>query len=469
MPRSSRWLAVAFLLPVCLAAELESTLALIRSDSLKGHVSFLASDALEGRGTPSRGQDIAAEYIAAQLRRAGIEPAGDDGYFQTAKFLSIEQNRDGLKCELTGTDPVTLEAVSIDNPVAQALTDQPMVKYGDGVAVAGKVVVAYAADFRQLMTLQRKILAEGKPALLVLTGPSAGRFRQRRLMVPADERTTAAPAISIRDDGFAAKIKDAPTGDLPFRISVVIPAPIEKTIVLRNVVGLLRGSDEKLKDTCVLVTAHYDHLGMSNATEGDRIYNGANDDASGTASVIEIASALAMLPEHPKRTIVFALVFGEEMGMLGSRYYARHPVMRIARTVADVNLEHMGRTDSNLGLHERMVNFTGFDYSDIPAVFQKAGEQTGVAVVKDEKNSDPYFARSDNQALADAGVPAHTISVSYEFPGYHGVSDEWQKIDYDNMARVDRMVALGLWMMAENPEPPHWSASAPAQYKRATN
>lgn len=158
---------------------------------------------------------------------------------------------------------------------------------------------------------------------------------------------------------------------------------------------------------------------------------------------------------------MFALVFGEEIGLVGSRYYAAHPAFPLAKTVADINLEHMGRTDSDLGPHVAMVNFTGFDFSDVPATFRRAGELTGIGVVKDEKNSDPYFARSDNQALADAGVPAHTVSVSYEFPDYHRVGDEWQKVDYENMARVDRMLAVGLLAIADNPQPPKWNEAEP--------
>ena len=105
----------------------------------------------------------------------------------------------------------------------------------------------------------------------------------------------------------------------------------------------------------------------------------------------------------------------------------------------------------------------------MPAIFEKAGERTGVKVYRDSKRSDPFFSRSDNQALADIGVPAHTICVAFEYPDYHAVGDEWPKLDYDNMAKVDRMVALGLLMIADSETAPHWSStdSKASKYEKA--
>jgi len=236
-----------------------------------------------------------------------------------------------------------------------------------------------------------------------------------------------------------------------------MPAAVETHVKVRNVIGLLRGSDPVLKDTYMLVTAHYDHLGMRPDGTGDRIYNGANDDGSGTVSVIELASALATLNPRPKRSIVFMTFFGEEEGTLGSKYYAHHAVFPIAKTIADVNLEQVGRTDDVEGPKVSQGTFTGYVYSDLPRVFRLAGSRTGVRVLSDEKYGDSFFVRSDNAALADEGVPAHTLAVALDFPDYHKVSDEWQKINYDNMAKVDRMLALGLMMVADNPVPPKWN------------
>ena len=233
---------------------------------------------------------------------------------------------------------------------------------------------------------------------------------------------------------------------------------LKETLVrLRNVAGLLPGSDPALKETYVVVTAHYDHLGMREATAGGGIYNGANDDGSGTVSVIEIASALTALRERPKRSVLFITFFGEERGLLGSGHYARHPIVPIERTVANINLEQLGRTDSTEGPQIANATVTGFDYSDLGPIFVAAGDLTGIKVYKHELNSDAYFAKSDNLSFANQGVPAHTLGVAFSYSDYHGLGDHWEKVDYANMARVDRMVALGVVMIANNPQEPRWN------------
>jgi Zn-dependent M28 family amino/carboxypeptidase len=297
----------------------------ITANSLRGDVSFLASDLLEGRDTPSRGLDIAGEYIASQFRRLGLEPAGDDGYFQT--------------------------------------------------------VVLHPED------------------------------------------------------------KDSPTS--------------------RNVAAILRGSDPQLKDSYVILSAHYDHVGLAESGE-DRIFNGANDDASGTASVLEVANALASLHPSPKRSVLFLLFCGEEKGLRGSRYYAAHPLVPLSKTVAQLNLEQLGRTDAPEGVHVNSANVTGFDFSDMVPVLVDAGKRVGISVTKVVEASDKYFNRSDNGPLAKAGVPAHTLSVTYEFPDYHAVGDEWQKIDYDNMAKVDQAVGIAVLRLAQALTVPHWNEAYPA-------
>ena len=237
---------------------------------------------------------------------------------------------------------------------------------------------------------------------------------------------------------------------------------------MRNVIGLLRGSDPSLKETFVILSAHYDHLGIGPANgSGDRIYNGANDDGSGTVSVIEIASALATLHPRPKRSLVFATFYGEEHGLVGSRHYVEHPVVPLEKTVVDINLEQVGRTDDSDGPRVSAATVTGFDYSDVASTLRRAGQAVGVDVLKHPKKSDSYFGASDNAAFARAGIPAHTISVAYMFPDYHGADDEWEKIDFVNMAKVDRMAALGVIMIADGPAPA-WNKDNPraAPYRK---
>jgi hypothetical protein len=297
----------------------QTAIANIEADSLRANLSFLASDMLEGRGTPSKGLDLAAEFIASRFRGAGLEAVGDDGYFQTAEW--------------------------------------PL------------------------------------------------------------------------------------RGDAP------------KTTKVRNVIGLLRGSDPTLKETYIVVTAHYDHLGMR-GTEGDTIYNGANDDGSGTVGVIELAKALK--GSKPKRSIAFMTYFGEERGGLGSNWYAKHPIFPLEKTIANINLEQIGRTDDNEGKRADELSMTGFDYSDLGAFLNTSGTKVGIKVTKHSKNSDAFFFRSDNATLAGEGVPAHTVCTAFVYPDYHGLKDTWDKIDYDNTAHVLRGLAVGLLDLANSPVQPKW-------------
>ncbi len=315
-----------------LTTEQQTAIGKISPDSLKGNLSYLSSDMLEGRGTPSRGLDLAAEFIASRFRAAGLEAVGDDGYFQTA--------------------------------------DWPL------------------------------------------------------------------------------------RGDAP------------KTTKVRNVIGVMRGSDPKLKDTYIIVSAHYDHLGIRQS-EGDTIFNGANDDGSGTVGVIELANALRNT--HPKRSIVFMTYFGEERGMLGSSWYGNHPIFPIEKTIANINLEQIGRTDDNEGKRVDELSMTGYDYSDLGDSLNKSGQKVGIKVTKHPQNSDAFFFRSDNATLAGQGVPAHTVCTAFEYPDYHKASDTWDKVDYDNETHVLRGVAIGLLDLANSAKEPKWNEKNPraARYIKA--
>ena len=173
---------------------------------------------------------------------------------------------------------------------------------------------------------------------------------------------------------------------------------IRRPVKLRNVAGLLRGSDPALKDTCVMVTAHYDHVGVRGPEGTDRIYNGANDDGSGTVSVVEIASALASLKERPKRSILFVTFFGEEKGLLGSRYYGKNPIFPVEKTVADVNLEQVGRTDDSEGPQVGTARMTGHGYSDVSKVFIAAGDAEGVKVLRHPRTTATPTSRASRQS-----------------------------------------------------------------------
>lgn len=455
--------------PFTYTPALEAVLDHISADSLRGHLSFISSDLLAGRDTPSPGLDIAAEYIAAQFRRANLEAAGGDGYFQTARLLRTDARPESFEWRLLSggreIDSGKREAAFPGTPRLDIRHARAVKVRLDGPAeeadLAGKVVIA---DFVQAPFSRARIraLRQAKPALVVALDRRgelvryASEFGFGNLTDPDDR--ALAPWIILHDPALAK----ACDGDLEAAVATVkLAAPAEHTVEVRNVAGLLRGSDPALRDTCVLLTAHYDHVGVkANCTGGDCIFNGANDDGSGTVSLIEIAAALANLHPHPRRSILFVALFGEEKGGLGAQYYTRHPLFPLESTVADVNLEQLGRTDASDGAQVGTATFTGFGFSDLPITFQEAGKLTGIHVY-DSPASNEFFGRSDNLVFAQAGIPAHTLAVAYEYPDYHAVGDSWDKIDYANMARVDRMIAVGLAMLAGSPRAPRWNAEDP--------
>lgn len=484
-----------------LTDDIRASLNHISAASLRERLKFISSDELEGRNTPSPGLDRAAAYIAAQYRKAGLEAIGDDGYFQTANWVQLARNPKTFSLTINSAGQ-TVNAqpahVSFPFPGALSLRDVPLVKVDFANArslealtasdIEGKAVITQLPDFQHADRSRRGELFQAQNAFasrlrllkaaMILSidrdGVAGTGFLPGRLIDPANRPNegSAQPVPVVQFVGAAAvKLFDAlPLGATGATLSVNVEAQGEVPVKIRNVIGVLRGSDPSLRDTYVLVTAHYDHLGMNpNLAGADKIYNGANDDGSGTVSVIEIAAALATLKQRPKRSMVFMTVFGEEKGLLGSRYYGRHPLLPIERTVADINLEQVGRTDDSEGPQVGTCAMTGFDFSDVGETFKAAGDLVGIKVYKHPTNSDAYFGRSDNQALADQGVPAHTLSVAYEFPDYHKVGDHWDKIDYENMARVDRMVTVGLLMIANNPSQPKWNEANPkaARYVKA--
>jgi hypothetical protein len=457
-------LVLALSLAGCASVPSASSLATISPGALRSHVSFLASDLLEGRGTPSRGQDLAAEYIAAQFRGAGLEPAGDDGYFQTANWQYAERKLDEVALMVTaGSSTIKVPAGGATgnflDPLALGATPAVFMTWKEALdnseAANGKVLVVPAAPVPgAARILQEKL--KSKPVLVIMIdrekrhGAGTGGW----LIDPEQATVKAAPPVLVlHADGAAGALEKG--GAL---VAARVAAAAVRPVKLRNVVGVLRGSDPALKNTYVLLTAHHDHVGMRNG----EVFNGANDDASGVVSVIEVARALAAHKERPRRSIVFMTYFGEELGMLGSKYYARHPVFPLKDTVANLNLEQTGRTDDSEGAQVNALGMTGFDFSTVSDMLRKSAADTGIRLWKHASFSDQFFGRADNQSLADVGVPAHTLSVAYGFSDYHGKDDTWDKLDYDNMARVTRMLARGVVDIADNTARPVWTSAPKA-------
>ena len=310
------------------APEQYRALASISGDSLRGNLSFIASDLLEGRDTPSPGLDIAALYIAAQFRRAGLAPAGDDGYFQTAHMLRVSEPpasfdlriQDGARkplATLAQTTVVSRRPLDLSVPLYK-VADEAALRAAD---VQGKVLLLNSAPGNGRATHQAA--AALQPAAFVeLAGDDSPRDIPR--LIDADEEHTAfgdIPRLILRDPEAIALLRAAKPGETGIAISIKLPAPTATPVTVRNVAALLLGSDPVLSSRIHPVDcALRSHRPQS---RGRSVQPGANDDGSGTVSVIEIAQALAAMHVPPKRSLVFMTFFGEEERMVRDRNITR--------------------------------------------------------------------------------------------------------------------------------------------------
>lgn len=223
--------------------------------------------------------------------------------------------------------------------------------------------------------------------------------------------------------------------------------PAARRLTGVNVVGILRGSDPALRDEAILVDAHYDHLGIRANATPDSIFNGADDDASGTIAVLEIARMMALGPP-PKRTLIFLATTGEEQGLLGTRYYIRTPVHPLDKTVANLEIEMIGRPDSLAGGRGKGW-LTGYERSTMGEMLAS----NGIPIVPDARPEQNFFMRSDNIAFARLGIPAHTLSSFNMHTDYHRPTDDMTHVDAGHMAEVIRAAVRAVRLLADGPVP----------------
>jgi Peptidase family M28 len=288
-----------------------------------------------------------------------------------------------------------------------------------------------------------------------LTG-SPGSWRATRWLATQFRAAGLRPA---GDSGFVQRVPLASAAAAPgARVRPQLLAswaaydstPVARRLPGANVIGYIEGSDPALRNEYVLMTAHYDHIGFSKPVNGDSIANGADDDAAGTIAVLQVARLLSRGPVRPKRTIVFAAMTGEEVGLLGTRWFIDHPVRPLSQLVANLEVEMIGRPDSLAGGAGKAW-LTGYERSTL-------GDQLrdgGVPIVPDRRPSQRFFERSDNIAFARMGIPAHTLSSFNLHADYHTVRDEAQYADPAHMARVIEAAARAMLLLA-NGDKPAW-------------
>jgi len=306
-------------------------------------------------------------------------------------------------------------------------------------------------DVRRILSTLAADSMEGR-----LTG-SPGADRAARFI---DREMRSIGIIPAGDSGYYQKVALAmkPGGCCRQAVMVVLDSmgalatyPESARRIGYNLIGVINGSDPVLRDQIVVIASHYDHLGIGTPVNGDSIYNGADDDASGITAVLEIARSLATGP-RPKRTVVFITTTGEEEGILGTRWYVAHPAFPLSKMVAEMEVEMIGRPDSLAGGTGKAW-LTGYDRSTMGDMLKA----DGVPIVADPYPQMHFFERSDNIVFAQMGIPAHTLSSYNLHNDYHAVTDDVDRIDFPHVTGVIRAGASAARILA-NGEKPSWKA-----------
>jgi hypothetical protein len=458
-------------------------LAAISPAALHAHLDVLTSDELRGRDTPSPGLERAAEYIADQVAAAGLRPAGDDGSFLQRWPLrgrGIDASAATFRLE-TASARVSLAYGADYFAIAdgRAGIGGTLTYVGDAITDgrplrldAGTIPVFYLPgqtldaewEIRASNAISRAAAA-GAPAVVLVLDPAlstavvkdlADRFEGARMRIPvfgvrheAMARILAGtghPLEALRSAGFSTVIPDA-------RLHLASPGRAADATP-PNVVAALPGSDPLLRDTYLVLSAHFDHLGVGAPdASGDSIYNGADDNGSGTAALLALAHAFALLPEAPRRSILFVAVSGEERGLLGSQYFVANPPVPLDAMVANVNMDMLGRN------HPDSLAAIGVDYTSLgPLATALARERTELALtlVPDPWPRERLFFRSDHFSFAHRGVPALFFTTGLH-ADYHRPSDQLDSIDLDKLARITRLIFHLAYVVANDPVAPQWS------------
>lgn len=426
----------------------------ISGAELRGHVQAFSSDALKGRPMGSPESLVAARYAADTLAAMGLEPAAADGtYFQRIDlFRQVYEapseihavTRDGKPLTLLYGRDFTFESftAALDTDVLQCLLIEEEEDIPEAADASVALVFATSAG-KATRWLRNRGFNRGAGFGLVLIPRKSSDAGE----VSTKSSGRMAPASSDRG-GVVARLRGesaklAYAGE--FQSVRFLSKARTETQVDVNVLGLLpgRGTEEnpELKNEYVMLSAHRDHVGLVRLRPGqpepeDMIKNGADDDASGCAVVLEVAEALARSEEAPARSLLVALVTGEEVGMVGSGFWAKSPTVAPESVVCALNFEMLGRPDP-LTAGPGNIWLTGYERSDLgPGLRER-----GVEVTPDVRPKQNFFARSDNVSFARIGIVSQTLSSYGGHSDYHQASDEWDTLDYEHM---EAAAALGL-------------------------
>ncbi len=382
---------------------------------------YLASEELKGRAVFTEGIDKAANFIAEEFKKAGLQPVSGKSYLQEFtinrnKFISASGTVDG-----TQVDPRNIVGFSGQNKV---VVNQS----------SGFTVEQIGAKDTLYVKVQR-FLASGKNYVVFVDSAHMRMFNSLKRF-----RRESSPM----SNSVIAVLNNA----IPSSFNIEFNQEVTP-MIMKNVVGVLPG--KKKKDEYVIFSGHYDHLGIGKPTaEGDSIYNGANDDASGTTAVVMLAQYFAK-QKNNERTIVFAAFTAEESGGYGSKHFSTQ--YKPEKVMAMFNIEMIG-TESKWGTNSAYI--TGYEKSSMGTILEKNLEGSAFKFYPDPYPSQQLFYRSDNATLARLGVPAHTISTSKmdSEKYYHTADDEFETLDMNNMARIIEAIALSSKSIVEGKDTP---------------
>ncbi len=508
----------------------EAAMATIRPEAIRADMRFLADDLLEGRGTATRGHEIAAKFMAAQFEALGLEPAGENGtYFQSVPFRSGRP--DEAKTTLTLVRGGKVQKLvyrkdfitSVDPGRAESSVEAPVVFVGDGVTAPeegyddykgidakGKIVAmafeapqfesSLKAHYSATEVKEAIAVAHGAVGIIVISDPILEDiypyskqtrdldFPQFRWLDRQGRPNDYFPELMggailsleetkklFEGSGHTAEevFADIKAGK-PKSFALPMTARIQNVTQLEdvqspNVVANLEGSDAKLKSEYVVYSAHSDHLGIGQPVKGDSIYNGALDNASGSAILLELARAFSKMNPRPRRSILFVSVTGEEAGLLGSDYFARFPTVAKDAIVAEVNMDE----DDMLWPLEDIVAL-GAEHSSLDGAVKKAAERMHLGLSPDPAPEETFFIRSDQYSFVKQGVPAvfpmagykssdpkinpAAIYKKWEQERYHEPGDDMEQpgLLFDEAAKYARFVFLCGYFVAQETERPAW-------------
>lgn len=479
---------LAFLPATTLAAQGRALpvtpVATITAEDIMRRVSLVAHDTMMGRNTPSRGLELTAAYVAEEFRRAGLRPAGDSGsYIQrfgltrwlvdtTMSWLALSRGKTRSIARLG------IDARYIDGVVPQEPIRGDLVVLGSSSTareVADKIVML-VVDFSRPVgaALNRRVqdlASAGARAVLVLSNRDTATFADRLSLsgVPRltrdSARTVAAPVFEVHERALGpvlaaagvevARIRRGAGGGAARLTGMQVEIRVERKVLARlrapNVVGVLEGTDPVLRREYVAYSAHIDHIGITPG-QPDSINNGADDNASGVAGLLELVEAFATPGERPRRSLIFLAPSAEEPGLLGSAHFTEHPPVPLESIVADINMDLIGRNwrDSVIAV--------GIEQSDLGETLDRVvrtHRELRMTPIADRWPEERIFYRSDHYNFARRGVPI-LFFTSGTHPDYHRPTDEPRLIDAEKETRLIRLLFYLGAEVANQKSRPRW-------------